>query len=72
MFVQVSGKTVERLSWHSSVIRDCTWHPCYPTIVTSSWDGYVARWEASGDENSLADEQRASPYFQPYGDPFMM
>jgi len=68
----VSGKTVERLSWHSSVIRDCTWHPCYPTIVTSSWDGYVARWEASGDENSLADEQRASPYFQPYGDPFMM
>ncbi|KAJ1261576.1 hypothetical protein BS78_09G040800 [Paspalum vaginatum] len=71
----VSGRTVERLSWHGSIIRDCTWHPYYPTLVTSSWDGYVARWEASGDDDDpsmlSADEQRANPYLM-YGDPFMM
>jgi len=72
--VQVSGKTVKRLSWHGSIIRDCTWHPYYPTLVSSSWDGYVARWEASGDDDPsmlVHDEKRATPYFRRYGDPFM-
>nr|CAB3463893.1 unnamed protein product [Digitaria exilis] len=48
---KMTGKAVERLSWHGSIIRDCSWHPCYPTLVTSSWDGYLARWEASGDND---------------------
>ncbi|CAM0147590.1 unnamed protein product [Urochloa decumbens] len=71
----VTGKTIERLSWHGSVIRDCTWHPYSPTLVTSSWDGYLARWETSGnnDDPSMlaADKQRARPYAQ-YEDLFMM
>ena len=72
--MQVSGKTVKRLSWHGSIIRDCTWHPYYPTLVSSSWDGYVARWEASGDDDDpsvlVHDEKRATPYFRRYADPF--
>ncbi|CAN6345248.1 unnamed protein product [Urochloa humidicola] len=70
-----TGKTIERLSWHGSVIRDCTWHPYSPTLVSSSWDGYLARWETSGnnDDPSMlaADKQRARPYAH-YDDLFMM
>uniref|UniRef100_A0A0D3G345 Uncharacterized protein n=1 Tax=Oryza barthii TaxID=65489 RepID=A0A0D3G345_9ORYZ len=66
----VTGDIVEKLSWHGSIIRDCTWHPYNPTIVSSSWDGYLARWEASGDEDDLSvltkNEQRTSPYRQSY------
>ncbi|KAF8725846.1 hypothetical protein HU200_020407 [Digitaria exilis] len=51
IYDMMTGKAVERLSWHGSIIRDCSWHPCYPTLVTSSWDGYLARWEASGDND---------------------
>ncbi|KAL6840910.1 hypothetical protein ACP4OV_029170 [Aristida adscensionis] len=72
----ITGKTVKRLSWHGSIIRDCTWHPDYPTLVSSSWDGYLARWEASGDDDDPAklapSEQRASPYLQTFGNPFML
>jgi WD repeat-containing protein 23 len=66
----VTGDIVEKLSWHGSIIRDCTWHPYNLTIVSSSWDGYLARWEASGDEDDLSvlteNEQRTSPYRQSY------
>jgi WD repeat-containing protein 23 len=75
--VQVSGETVKKLSWHDSIIRDCTWHPYYPTLVSSSWDGYVARWEASGDDKDpsmlVHNEKRAGAgtrYFRRYADPF--
>ncbi|AQK95204.1 transducin family protein / WD-40 repeat family protein [Zea mays] len=72
----VTGEAVKRLSWHGSIIRDCTWHPYYPTLVSSSWDGFVARWEASGDDDDhsvlVADEMRGSPYYRRYGDPLVM
>ncbi|GJN31861.1 hypothetical protein PR202_gb20312 [Eleusine coracana subsp. coracana] len=42
-----NGKVVEKLKWHGSIIRDCSWHPYVPTLVTSSWDGYLVRWEAT-------------------------
>uniref|UniRef100_R7WFJ4 Uncharacterized protein n=1 Tax=Aegilops tauschii TaxID=37682 RepID=R7WFJ4_AEGTA len=71
LLVQVTGATVKKLSWHGSIIRDCTWHPYRPTLVSSSWDGYLARWEASGDNEDpsvlTCDEQRTSPYDQTYG-----
>lgn len=54
IYDMVTGKTIERLSWHGSIIRDCTWHPYHPTLVTSSWDGYLARWEASGNNDDLS------------------
>ncbi|GJN05215.1 hypothetical protein PR202_ga22825 [Eleusine coracana subsp. coracana] len=42
-----TGKVVEKLKWHGSIIRDCSWHPYVPTLVSSSWDGYLVRWEAT-------------------------
>uniref|UniRef100_A0A0D9WCP2 Uncharacterized protein n=1 Tax=Leersia perrieri TaxID=77586 RepID=A0A0D9WCP2_9ORYZ len=70
IYDMVTGDIVEKLSWHGSIIRDCNWHPYNPTIVSSSWDGYLARWEASGDEDDpcllTENEQRTSPYRQSY------
>ncbi|XP_048604961.1 LEC14B protein-like [Brassica napus] len=44
----VSGDKVVVLKHHSSPIRDCTWHPHYPTIKSSSWDGDLVKWEFPG------------------------
>ncbi|KAK6130426.1 hypothetical protein DH2020_035836 [Rehmannia glutinosa] len=50
----VSGGQVAKLDYHEDPVRDCNWHPFYPMIVSSSWDGMIARWEFPGSgENTL-------------------
>ncbi|KAK6130382.1 hypothetical protein DH2020_035887 [Rehmannia glutinosa] len=50
----VSGGQVAKLDYHEDPVRDCNWHPFYPMIVSSSWDGMIARWEFPGNgENTL-------------------
>ncbi|KAF5452415.1 hypothetical protein F2P56_027415 [Juglans regia] len=45
----VSGAQVARLdNYHDAPVRECSWHPFYPLIVSSSWDGDIARWEFPG------------------------
>ncbi|MQM04842.1 hypothetical protein Taro_037653 [Colocasia esculenta] len=46
----VTGAQVAKLDYHESAVRDCSWHPYYPMLVSSSWDGVVARWEFPGNE----------------------
>lgn len=46
----VTGVRVARLAFHKSTIRDCSWHPYYPMLVSSSWDHRIARWEFSGND----------------------
>lgn len=36
------------LKHHSSPVRDCNWHPYYPTLISSSWDGDLVKWEFPG------------------------
>ncbi|XP_044493891.1 LEC14B protein [Mangifera indica] len=45
----VSGAKVAVLRHHNSPVRDCSWHPYYPMLVSSSWDGDVVRWEFPGN-----------------------
>lgn len=45
----VSGHEVARLDRHIEPVRDCSWHPFYPLLVTSSWDGVIVKWEFPGD-----------------------
>lgn len=45
----VSGAQVARLKHHKSVVRDCSWHPTQPMLVSSSWDGELVRWEFPGN-----------------------
>ncbi|CAI9107946.1 OLC1v1007432C1 [Oldenlandia corymbosa var. corymbosa] len=44
----VTGAEVAKLQYHTSTIRDCSWHPNYPMLVSSSWDGHVAKWDFPG------------------------
>nr|ABK94670.1 unknown [Populus trichocarpa] len=44
----VSGALVATLDHHEGLVRDCSWHPLYPMIISSSWDGVIARWEFPG------------------------
>ncbi|XP_027164166.1 LEC14B homolog [Coffea eugenioides] len=45
----VSGAQVAKLDFHEGPVRDCNWHPYYPMIVSSSWDGVLANWEFPGN-----------------------
>lgn len=46
---QVTGAQVAKLEYHDLTVRDCSWHPFYPMLVSSSWDGTIVRWEFSGN-----------------------
>lgn len=45
----VSGAQVANLDFHEAPVRDCNWHPFYPMLVSSSWDGAIASWEFPGN-----------------------
>ncbi|XP_057487349.1 LEC14B protein-like isoform X1 [Actinidia eriantha] len=50
----VSGTQVARLEHHKSTVRDCSWHPQHPMLVSSSFDGDIVRWEFPGDGEAPA------------------
>ncbi|KAG8370687.1 hypothetical protein BUALT_Bualt13G0009200 [Buddleja alternifolia] len=50
----VSGAQVAKLRYHRSTVRDCSWHPIYPMLVSSSWDGEVVKWEFPGNKDATA------------------
>ncbi|XP_068662481.1 LEC14B homolog [Aristolochia californica] len=56
----VSGALVAKLDYHDSTVRDCSWHPIYPILVSSSWDGTVVRWEFPGDAKAPAMVRKRS------------
>eukprot|EP00898_Chlorokybus_atmophyticus_P005696 jgi/Chlat1/6127/Chrsp409S05660 len=41
----VSGKLVRKLGGHGATVRDASWHPYLPIMVTSSWDCTLGVWE---------------------------
>ncbi|CAH8361461.1 unnamed protein product [Eruca vesicaria subsp. sativa] len=43
-----SGDKVAALKHNNSPVRDCNWHPHYPTLISSSWDGDLVKWEFPG------------------------
>lgn len=40
----VSGEIVSKLQHHEDIVRDVSWHPTQPTIVSTSFDGTVQQW----------------------------
>ncbi|XVF38597.1 hypothetical protein REPUB_Repub20aG0116000 [Reevesia pubescens] len=61
----VSGAQVASCHHHEAPVRDCSWHPFYPMIITSSWDGVIARWEfpGSNEEPSRREPSQRRPSF---------
>lgn len=49
----VSGAEVAKLKYHSTTVRDCSWHPHYPMLVSSSWEGDLVKWEFPGTGEAL-------------------
>lgn len=45
----LSGVLVKKLTGHSGAVRDMSWHPTRPTLISSCWDGTVARWDYQSD-----------------------
>ncbi|KAJ9187703.1 hypothetical protein P3X46_003128 [Hevea brasiliensis] len=56
----VTGEQVAVLKHHESPVRDCSWHPDYPMLVSSSWDGDVVKWEfpMNGEAPTPATKKR--------------
>ena len=55
----ITGKKEAVLWKHTSVVRDCDWHPSEPVMASVGWDGQVVRWgrfkgEEGGQEGQLA------------------
>ncbi|OMP06584.1 hypothetical protein COLO4_08058 [Corchorus olitorius] len=50
----VTGAQVAVLTHHTSPVRDCSWHPYYPMLVSSSWDGDVVKWGFPGNGEAPA------------------
>lgn len=57
----LTGEIVKELQGHKSCVRDVSWHPYQPEILSSSWDFTVAKWTYSEDqeeeENTSEDVQ---------------
>jgi WD repeat-containing protein 23 len=45
----VRGEQVAKLDHHEAPVRDCSWHPIYPMLISSSWDGDIVKWEFPGN-----------------------
>ncbi|XP_039003815.1 LEC14B protein-like, partial [Hibiscus syriacus] len=63
----VTGAQVAVLKHHTSLVRDCSWHPSYPMLVSSSWDGGLVKWEFPGNEAPVSTNKkrvRTQYYFE--------
>jgi len=40
----LTGELISQLKGHYGTVRDVSWHPTEPTIISSSWDGLVNMW----------------------------
>lgn len=60
VLLQLSGVQVAKLDFHEGPIRDCSWHPFYPSLVSSSWDGVIVNWEFPGGTIKPVPVRRSS------------
>jgi WD repeat-containing protein 23 len=48
------------LHHHREIVRDCSWHPHEPELVSVSWDGTVVQWDAAAPGAGPADSAEAA------------
>ncbi len=59
----VTGRTVDQLRYHHEIVRDLSWHPTEPMLVTTSFDGSMVQWEPRRLlEDSESDEEAGEPF----------
>lgn len=57
----MSGAQVAKLDHHEAPVRDCSWHPFYPMLITSAWDGDIVKWEFPGSDQPPDPPNRRAP-----------
>jgi len=45
VFDILTGKVAKKLDGHHATIRDVSWHPFLPILISTSWDGTVKKWD---------------------------
>ena len=53
----LTGEVVRRLRGHRGIVRDVSWHPAEPILISASWDQSLGRWEF-GEEAEGEEEGR--------------
>ncbi|KAK3086710.1 hypothetical protein FSP39_022349 [Pinctada imbricata] len=56
----LTGKMVSKLTGHKSCTRDVSWHPYQNTIVCTSWDGTISKWDYVHEDPEESDESSSS------------
>jgi len=51
----LSGEVIAKLGSHNGVVRDLSWHPTEPWLVSTSWDGSIINWEYDGTGSTKYD-----------------
>ncbi|CAL8135582.1 unnamed protein product [Orchesella dallaii] len=51
----LTGKIVKTLKGHRECVRDVSWHPYRPEIVSSSWDNSIGLWTVEGNHSLDSD-----------------
>ena len=36
---------MHKLDWHGDIVRDMSWHPYQPMLISSAFDGTLCKWE---------------------------
>ena len=54
----LTGEVVRRLNGHSDIVRDVSWHPYEPLLLTASWDASAAIYAAWEDKEDGEDGRR--------------
>lgn len=63
----LTGKIISKLSGHGSTVRDVSWHPYQPEIISTSWDGVLGSWsykrkdDEDDDDDGLAKHKETLP-----------
>lgn len=47
----LTGEIVNKLLGHQSIVRDVSWHPEQPLLISSSWDHSVRAWTYSSSSH---------------------
>jgi len=45
----LTGALVDKLTGHRATVRDVSWHPTEPVLISASWDGTCRIWRADPD-----------------------
>lgn len=52
----LTGEMVQKLRGHTAIVRDVSWHPHKPLLLSSSWDTSVRCWQWSPVAGSWVDQ----------------